>query len=126
MYGLFPIDDPRLKSAVDTWLMRFNQAENIGMPRYEDDMYRRIDGDRENYWHITSLWYAQYSLEIGDSATAHKILDWVAERSFDSGALSEQIVPGTLESTSIAPLAWSHAEYATTLLDMLAGDDSQL
>lgn len=123
VYGLFPIHDRRLESAIDKWLDRFNQAEYIGLPRYEGDMYRRVEGDRENYWIITTLWYAQYCLETGYTEMAHKILDWVADRCFESGVMSEQIIPSTLEPTSIAPLAWSHAEYVMTLLDMLSGDD---
>ncbi len=124
MYGLFSMDDPRLKSAVDALTTRFNQAEYIGLPRYENDYYRRIDGDRENYWHITSLWYAQYCLEKNDLESAEKVLEWVASRSFESGILSEQIIPGSLNSTSIAPLVWSHAEYVMTLLDLLSEGDS--
>lgn len=126
IYGLFSIDDPRFKSAVDAWLKRFDQISKIGLPRYEDDTYRRIDGEPENYWLITTLWHAQYCLEVGDSASAHTTLDWVADRSFDSGILSEQVVPSSLDSTSISPLSWSHAEYVMTLLDMLAsGSESR-
>lgn len=123
IYGLFTVDDSRLTSSIRAWTNRFNQDEYVGLPRYENDHYRRHEGDRENYWHITTLWYAQYCLENNDTAAAERILDWVGARSFESGALSEQIVPSTLHSTSIAPLAWSHAEYVMTILDMLNESD---
>lgn len=121
MYGLFSIDSPELKQSYQTLTERFNQAEEIGLPRYENDTYRRIhDGARSNYWHITSLWYAQYCLEAGNIDMANTVVDWVGHHSYSSGVLSEQIVPDTNRPTSVAPLAWSHAEYAATMLDMLA------
>ena len=122
MYGLFAIDGHELTQSYKSLTERFNQSEEIGLPRYENDNYRRIhDGARSNYWHITSLWYAQYCLEIGNIDMANTIVDWVHDHAYDSGVLSEQIVPDSGESTSVAPLAWSHAEYAATMLDMIAG-----
>lgn len=123
MYGLFDVDSHELRTSYQTLTERFNQLEEIGLPRYEDDSYRRIhDGARANYWHITSLWYAQYCLEAGNMDMANQIIDWVIGHSYSSGVLPEQIVPDTGHPTSVAPLAWSHAEFAATMLDMLSED----
>lgn len=124
MYGLFAVDSPELQSSYRVLTERFNQAEEIALPRYENDSYRRLHDDaRANYWHITSLWYAQYCLEAGNLDMANTIIDWVVQHTYDSGVLAEQIVPDTGHPTSVAPLAWSHAEYAATMLDMLAEHD---
>lgn len=125
IYGLVDGGDQRMTNSVETWLRRFNQTEYTALPRYENDAYRREDGNRENYWHITTLWYAQYALETGDTHTAERLLEWVRDHSYDSGVLAEQIVPGSEHSTSVAPLAWSHAEYATTVLDALSHRETE-
>ncbi len=122
IYGLIDYDDPLMTTSVETWLRRFNQSEHTALPRYENDAYRREDGNRENYWHITTLWYAQYCLEHGETVTADGLIEWVRNHSYSSGALAEQIVPGSELSTSVAPLAWSHAEFATTILDTISDE----
>lgn len=121
MYGLFAPDSREITDSIATLRQRFSQAENIGLPRYENDSYHRESNElASNYWHITSLWHAQYCLEVGDVDTARTIIDWVRERSLPTGVLSEQIVPSDQRITSVAPLAWSHAEYLGTILDLLS------
>ena len=120
MYGLFPTSSREFQTGMKTYLERFDQAGRTALPRYEEDNYRRAYHDAEpNYWHITTLWYAQYCLDNDDIETAEKVLDWVHSHAYESGVLSEQIRPDNELSTSVAPLTWSHAEYATTILDML-------
>lgn len=120
MYGLFAVGSDELQQSIDTALKRFDQRQQIGLPRYEHDTYRReSESAASNYWHITTLWYAQYCLEVGDMASAEQMIEWVEQHAYPSGMLAEQVVPSSGLSTSVAPLAWSHAEYMTTLLDML-------
>ena len=120
MFGLFASDSPELTSALHTALARFNfTAELPGLPRYENDTYQRVCDDRPNFWPIVSLWYAQYCLETGDKATALAIIDWVQTKMRDTSALPEQICPKTGANVSVEPLAWSQAEYLSTLLDLI-------
>lgn len=124
MYGLFAADSPEMRSSIETTLAVFDQPNRIGLPRYENDNYRRQSAEAEsNYWHITTLWYAQYCVEVGDDENAEKVLAWVEDHAFPSSILAEQVYPSTGLSSSPAPLAWSHAEYLTTILDMLTDSD---
>lgn len=120
MYGLFAVESEELRTSIATALDRFDQSTRTGLPRYENDIYRREPGEVvSNYWHITTLWYAQYCLETGNLDTAMDVIGWVEAHAYPSGMLAEQILPSTGLSASVAPLAWSHAEYMTTLLDVL-------
>lgn len=120
MYGLFPVDSHEIRSSIESALASFDQKNLIGLPRYENDVYRReAEGAKSNFWHITTLWYAQYCVETGDFATAISLLEWVESHAYPSGMLAEQVRPSDGLSASVAPLAWSHAEYMTTVLDML-------
>jgi GH15 family glucan-1,4-alpha-glucosidase len=51
---------------------------------------------------------------------ARKVVEWVRQRMLPSGILSEQINPYTLEFISVAPLAWSQAEFVNTAIDLLS------
>lgn len=124
MFGLFPVHSEHTRAAVNTAAHTFGYSNsNPGFPRYEDDGYRRQSGEVQgNLWFVTSLWMAQYYLEVGEEAKAHTILDWVRDSAWDTGTMTEQIDPKTKEEISVAPLAWSQAEYISTLLDTIAGD----
>lgn len=121
MYGLFPIDSDELQAAMTTQAERFGLNDGaIGLPRYEDDNYCRVDDSiTGNYWLIASLWRAQYCIEKGDHAEAMKILDWAQEQALSTGVMPEQISPIDGAPLSVAPLTWSHAEYVATLLDTI-------
>ncbi len=122
MYGLFPVDSYETKQTAQQIIEVFDQPERTALPRYEHDTYRKTT-DRSNYWHVTSLWFAQYYIEIGKLTQATKIIAWCLEHSYESGVMAEQINPYTGESIAPAPLAWSHAEYLTTLLDLYRRND---
>ena len=117
MYGLFTVDSYEMKRTVTKIEEIFRQSEHIALPRYYGDNYRRRSGE-SNYWHVTSLWYAQYCIEVGNIEMAEKILDWCIAHKYESGVMGEQVDPQTGYTVSPAPLAWSHAEYLTTLLDL--------
>jgi glycoside hydrolase 15-related protein len=121
MFGLFPTSSEQTKYAVETALTTFGATDDRpGLPRYEHDSYRRADGsDKSNWWFVTTLWVAQYFLEVGKTESANAILKWVRDSAWSSGILSEQINPRTLEEASVSPLCWSQAEYVSTLLDTI-------
>jgi glucoamylase len=123
MFGLFPSDSDEISTAFATIKSVFLSEGVIGLPRYEHDNYHREDGTGlGNYWYITTLWIAQYALHNGDHVFYTSIMDWIEERADSSSMFAEQINPTTDKKLSVSPLVWSHAEYMTTLLDML---DSQ-
>jgi GH15 family glucan-1,4-alpha-glucosidase len=94
--------------------------KNPGLPRYENDDYRRSDSSVSgNFWFITTLWHAQYKIEKDDITGAMAILDWVKSYALSTGMLSEQIDPATGRVIAPAPLTWSHAEYISTVLDLI-------
>ena len=125
MFGLFDAGSEEVKSSVNTVKQMFGINDGIlGLPRYENDDYRRTSaGVTGNYWFVTSLWLAQYCIDTGNSAKATEILDWTKSHSLNTGMMAEQLDPVTNEIISPAPLTWSHAEYISTLLDMIKSGD---
>lgn len=121
MYGLFPIGSSELTAAVETLTTTFGVDKGvIGLPRYENDLYCRVNSDiTGNWWFISSLWLAQYYLETDQVKDAERILAWVAAHAGSTGILAEQINPIDESFISVAPLTWSHAEYLATLLDTI-------
>ena len=121
MFGLFDVDSHEIKASIDTIQKTFNTTlKNPGLPRSEDDDYRRTKQDiAGNYWYITTLWHAQYLIEKDDNVDALKILDWIKSHAMPTGMLSEQIDPIDGAFISPAPLTWSHAEYVSTLIDFI-------
>lgn len=126
MFGLYDTHDSIVESSINSARAVFDQETRIGFPRYEDDAYRREEGNISNYWHITTLWYAQFLLENDKITAASKLIDWSLEHSYASGIMAEQLLPSSGYSTSVAPLAWSHAEFVATLLDYLANDQGEI
>ncbi len=127
LYGLFDSGSDEVTSSVKTLIDTFHVSrEAPGIPRYENDDYRRQHPDiTGNWWFITTLWLAQYYLDqdkskIDDVTSA---LDWVLSNTMSTNMLSEQIDPTNNNIVSPAPLTWSHAEYVSTLLDMIMERD---
>lgn len=120
MFGLFDAKGPHMLSAINTTKQIFHTSkENPGLPRYENDNYRRSDASvTGNWWYITSLWMAQYMIDEGDTDGALNILNWVKDHALSTGMLGEQVDPMNQALVSPAPLTWSHAEYLSTLLDL--------
>lgn len=121
MFGLFSINSQEVQQSRAT-LTRLLQTEPHapGLPRYEhDDYYAADPAGKGNPWVITTLWMAQYAFETGSSRDALTYLDWVVSVCLPSGVISEQINPYSKEFISVAPLAWSHAELISTMLDLV-------
>jgi GH15 family glucan-1,4-alpha-glucosidase len=121
LFGLFDANSPEIQASIATIQTKFNTTpENPGLPRSEDDDYRRTkQGIAGNYWYITTLWHAQYLIEKDNNEDALKILNWIKSHAMPTGMLSEQIDPVDGAFISPAPLTWSHAEYVSTLIDFV-------
>jgi GH15 family glucan-1,4-alpha-glucosidase len=122
MFGLFDQNSSEIVSSIETLKSTFSiTSSKTGVPRYENDDYRRPDATvTGNWWFITTLWLAQYYIDQGKVSEAQDIVDWLQTLALSTGMLPEQIDPKTLEPISPAPLTWSHAEYLSTMLDMLS------
>jgi len=121
LFGLFDANSPEIQASIATIQTKFNTTpDNPGLPRSEDDDYRRTkQGIAGNYWYITTLWHAQYLIEKDNNEDALKILNWIKSHAMPTGMLSEQIDPVDGAFISPAPLTWSHAEYVSTLIDFV-------
>ncbi|MFZ1258423.1 MAG: glycoside hydrolase family 15 protein [Candidatus Saccharimonas sp.] len=121
MFGLFSVDSKETKAAVATAERLFGASDTVfGLPRYENDGYRRVHNDTPgNWWFVTSLWLAQYHLETNHTERAMQIIDWVRKSAWSSGVITEQIDPKNGDEVSVSPLAWSQAEYVSTLIDTI-------
>ena len=124
MFGLFDAKSDEVKSSIETIKQLFGINNGIlGLPRYENDAYRRNNGDiTGNYWFVTSFWLAQYYIDSGEKQKALEILDWAKSHALNTGVMAEQLDPVSNEIVSPAPLTWTHAEYISTLLDMINKD----
>ncbi len=126
MYGLFPFSGKEIRStfaAIEQTLSSANHKELL--PRYQGDTYRRADAATANPWLITSLWRAQYLLELDDKASAEAALAAIEQLATSTGMLPEQVVAATQQTASVEPLVWSHAEFVSTLLDCMTDGDKK-
>lgn len=121
MFGLFGVDSPEISAAIETVKKTFKPSlENPGLPRYENDEYRRVKPEiNGNLWFICTMWQAQYDIEKGDYDAALNILNWVKRHALPTGMMSEQLDPVDDMNISPAPLTWTHAEYVSTLIDFI-------
>ncbi len=122
IFGLFPLDGQEIRQAHATLVKTFGHNDKlVALPRYEGDNYRRVsETTPPNTWPITSMWLAQYALECGDTATAMSVLDFTIDHAQGTSMLAEQLHPIDGSELSVEPLTWSHAEYVSTLLDMIS------
>ncbi len=117
LFGVLPVDDPRMITSLKTIESRLSvQASSQGFVRYERDTYYTMqEAGSPNPWVITTLWVARYYIEAArtkkDLASAFSILTWTASHAIGAGTLAEQMHPHTREHKSASPLIWSHAEF---------------
>ncbi len=124
IFGLFDHTSPEILSSIETIKQLFGINDGaLGLPRYEDDGYRRVSpGITGNQWFIVSFWLAQYYIDTGERDKALEILDWAKNHALSTGVMGEQLDPVTNQVVPPAPLTWTHAEYIATLLDMIVKD----
>ena len=124
-FGILPPDDPKLKNAVEKTVDRLRVKTEIGgIARFEGDSYHHKGGNYPgNPWIITSMWLAQYYIEIAkseeDMKEVHKLISWSVARGNPAALLAEQYDPYSGEPISASPLVWSHAEFVTTIINYL-------
>ncbi len=121
LYGLFDADSDEMKNSIQTVRDVFGYSvDKPGLPRYENDPYRRTsDAVTGNWWFVTSLWHAQYMVDNANKDDVLRILDWTHQHALSTGMLSEQIDPLSGADVDPTPLTWSHAEYISTILDYI-------
>lgn len=121
LFGLFDGESQELQKSIQAALQTFEYSlEAPGLPRFENDDYRRESNEvTGNWWFIPTLWHAQYLIHKGQKEDAEVILAWVRQHALSTGMFAEQIHPLTHEIVAPAPLTWSHAEYVSTLLDYI-------
>ncbi len=128
-YGLFEfklldIENVKLMRTVDAALDRLWFDDTCsGLARYENDMYHRVPGQRENSWIVSTMWLAKYYIAraktLKDLDLAKDLFDWVVEKALPSGVLSEQLDPRNSHPLSVAPLTWSHAGFVVAVIKYL-------
>lgn len=125
-YNVLPLTDERVSRSIQTIQEKLMLGDGTigGIPRYERDRYYQTSADAPpNPWVITTLWLAQYQIQLAQSeadlAAALSWVDWTVARASDSGMLAEQFNPYTGEALSATPLTWSHSEYVKTIIDYL-------
>lgn len=125
MFGLFDINSSHMLRAFQTLKNTLLIDEQPGLVRYEYDKYNLCQTDSlGNPWAITTLWLSQYYIENGDHDKAMEALNWVSEKSDETGTIAEQYDPLSGNSVSVSPLTWSQAEYVSTLLDLITDPDT--
>lgn len=122
VFGLFKPDSSEIKSSIATIMQLFGINDGkVGLPRYENDDYRRTDKSiTGNIWFIVSFWLAQYYIDEGNNDKALEILNNSIECSLSTGMMGEQMDPVSHKMISPSPLTWSHAEYITTILNLIS------
>lgn len=112
-FGIISPDDYRMENTVKAIEETLYIREGIGgLARYENDYYHRVS-DRfvGNPWIITTLWLANWYIEIDRIDKGLELLNWVTKRRTQAGLLAEQYNPITGEPVSVCPLTWSHASF---------------
>lgn len=122
MFGLFDPLSTEISSSVQTVKELFGiDSGAIGLPRYENDDYRRTNSIvTGNYWFISTLWLAQYETDLGNTDRTFEVLDWVKSHAMSTGMMAEQVDPVSGQNIAPAPLSWTQAEYIATLLDTIS------
>ncbi|TSC62059.1 MAG: glycoside hydrolase 15-like protein [Parcubacteria group bacterium Greene0416_14] len=125
-FGVLPVDDKRVVDSITTIERELTLHEGTigGVPRYEHDRYYDEDNDGvPNPWFITTLWLVKYYIARAQSEKDLEIVkdwfEWCVKHALSAGILSEQLHPFNGTQISASPLAWSHAEYVTTIIDYL-------
>lgn len=96
-----------------------DKSPSGGSPRYEDDNYFASNPKyMGNPWFVTTLWVAQYYLQVHREHDAERLVEWTLSKRSHSGVLSEQMNPSDSTPLSVMPLVWSHAELINILLDL--------
>lgn len=128
-FGLFPADDPRIVSTMQSLREKLWVRTDVGgMARYANDYYHQISGDIGNVpgnpWYICTLWYAEWLIAMAkreeELSEAEELLRWTVRHALPTGILAEQIHPYSGEPLSVSPLTWSHSTYVKVIQEYLS------
>ncbi|ADI73147.1 glycoside hydrolase 15-related protein [Methanohalobium evestigatum Z-7303] len=119
-FGLLSADDEKVKNTMKNIESKLWVNKSGGVARYENDHYHKVsDKSTGNPWIICTLWLAKWYIKKSENFAeldkALNLINWVADCSFETGIMPEQVNPLTRESISVAPLTWSHAEFVDTV-----------
>lgn len=125
MFGVLPPDDPRVVSTMRRLEEHLTvRSPTGGIARYTGDRYHGVTEPSAevpgNPWIVTTLWIAQWHIAMAktreDLRKPFDMLQWARKLMSPAGILAEQMDPFTGAPLSVAPLTWSHAVFAETIL----------
>jgi glucoamylase len=111
-FDVLPADDERIRKTAVAIESAF-KFKSGGLGRYPFDMY--YGG---NPWILTTLWLALYYEKAGELGKAEQLIRWALDHSTELGLLSEQVDKENGAPMSAIPLAWSHAFFILSVLDL--------
>jgi glucoamylase len=111
-FDVLPANDERMKKTAIAIESAF-KFKSGGMGRYPYDQY--YGG---NPWVLTTLWLALYYEKAGELDKAEPLIRWAIGHSTELGLFSEQIDKESGTPISAIPLAWSHAFFILSVLDL--------
>jgi glucoamylase len=111
-FDVLSADDDRIRKTAVAIESAFT-FKSGGLGRYPFDMY--YGG---NPWVLTTLWLALYYEKVGELGKAEQLIRWTLDHSTELGLLSEQVDKENGAPMSAIPLAWSHAFFILSVLDL--------
>jgi glucoamylase len=111
-FDVLSADDERMKKTAIALESAF-KFKSGGVGRYPFDQYYR-----GNPWILTTLWLALYYEKAGELDKAEQLIHWTLHHSTELGLLSEQVDKESGAPVSAIPLAWSHAFFILSILDL--------
>lgn len=118
LFGMVDAHSPVAEKSAQAVLEKLSTRVG-GYARYEGDWYMRTTKEGPgNPWIITTLWVAQYKILRGsqeERLEALGLINWCVDHALPTGVMPEQLDLATGKPTSVAPLAWSHAEFVRTV-----------
>jgi glucoamylase len=119
-FEILPANDERMKKTASALESAFG-FNSGGIGRYPFDQY--YGG---NPWILATLWMALYNEKLGEFDKARADIEWVINHKTEADMLSEQIDKQTAAPISAVPLAWSHAFFILSVLDLDQGKVGKL
>ena len=113
-FDIFPVDDPKVISTVETIERVLTSPIIGGIRRYENDNY--IGG---NPWILTTLWVALYYIKKRDFLKAKEYFEWAVKSRTELDLLPEQVNRETGKPEWVIPLTWSHAMFILVLWELI-------
>ena len=111
-FDVLPANDERMKKTATAIESAFKFKPG-GLGRYPFDQY--YNG---NPWILTTLWLALYYEKAGELDKAEQLIRWTLDHATELGLLSEQVDKESGAPISAIPLAWSHAFFILSVLDL--------